>query len=228
MMNRDRALDPDRDPPCPAIRIAFADDHPLILEALDSLFRSQEDFEIVAACGSGAEALRAVRQHRPDVLILDLRMPDKTGIEVLRELAAEDLRTRTILLTEAIDEGEMLEAWRFGVRGVLLKGMATSRMVQCARKVHRGEPWLENRSAARALQELLRMESESRQAVSLLTARELEIARLIGRGLHNKEIASRLSITDHTVKSHLSHIYTKVGVDSRLALLRYGQEKGLF
>jgi DNA-binding NarL/FixJ family response regulator len=209
------------------IRLAFSDPHPLVLEGLGHVFRSQEGFEIVASCRTATEALRALRQHRPDVLICELRLPDKSGLALLEEIAAAGLPTRTVLLTASIGDGEMRDALRLGVGGVVLKDMPAQSVVQCARKVHAGEPWLENRYVARVLHKLARRESEV-PGFELLTRRELEILRLIGRGLHNKEIASRLSITGNTVKVHLSHIYAKLGVDGRLALLRLGEDKGLF
>ncbi|HEX5717088.1 MAG TPA: response regulator transcription factor [Thermoanaerobaculia bacterium] len=210
-----------------AIRLVLADDHPLILDALASLLRSADGFEVVAACASGAEAVKAVRQHRPDILILDLRMPDQDGLAVLRTLAGDSLPTRTILLTATIEESEMLEAMRLGVCGVLLKEMASASVAQCVRKVHAGERWLEKRSAARMIEKLARRDGGAREAAALLTPREHEILTLIGRGLRNKEIAARLSIREQTVKVHLSHIYAKLGVDGRLALLRYAEDKGL-
>jgi DNA-binding NarL/FixJ family response regulator len=209
------------------IRLVLADDHPLILDALAGLLRSEDGFEIVAACTSGAEALQAVRKHRPDILILDLRMPHQDGLAVLRALAGENLPTRTILLTATIEESEMLEALRLGVCGVLLKEMASASVAQCVRMVHAGERWLEKRSAARMIDKLARREGGAREAAALLTPREHEIVILIGRGLRNKEIAARLTIREQTVKVHLSHIYAKLGVDGRLALLRYAEDKGL-
>ena len=209
------------------IRLVLADDHPLILDALANLLRAEDGFEVVAACANGAEALQAVRQHRPDVLILDLRMPELSGLDLLRAMAGDDLPTRTILLTAAIEESEMLEAMRLGVRGVVLKEMASGSVVQCVRKVHAGELWLEKRSAASMIGKLARREGAARDAAALLTPREQEILILIGRGLRNKEIAAQLSIREQTVKVHLSHIYAKLGVDGRLALLRYAEDKGL-
>ncbi|MFL6290426.1 MAG: response regulator [Thermoanaerobaculia bacterium] len=209
------------------IRIVLADDHPLILDALANLLRAEEGFEVVAACPNGAGALAAVRRHRPEILILDLRMPDLNGLDVLRALAGEALPTRTILLTAAIEESEILEAMRLGVRGVVLKEMASASVVQCVRKVHAGELWLEKRSAASMIGKLARREGAGRDAAALLTPREQELLTLIGRGLRNKEIAAQLSIREQTVKVHLSHIYAKLGVDGRLALLRYAEDHGL-
>lgn len=210
-----------------AIRLVLADDHPLILDALEMLFCSQEGFEVLAACRTGTGALEAIRLHRPDVAVLDLQMPDKSGLAVLREMTAERLPTRTVLLTAVIEDAEMLEAMRLGVGGVVLKDMPASSIVQCVRKIHAGEPWLENRSATRVIEKLMRSESGSREASALLTLRELEIVRLLGQGLRNREIASRLSISANTVKVHLSHIYAKLDLDGRVAVMRYAEDKGL-
>lgn len=209
------------------IRIVLADDHPLILDALCSLLRPEHGFEVVAACANGTEALAAVQRHRPDVLILDLLMPGLDGLGVLRAMAAEGLPTRTIVLTATIEESEILEALRLGARGVVLKEMASVSVAQCVRKVHAGDLWLEKRSAAKLIGKLARREGGGREAVALLTSREQEILTLIGRGLRNKTIAAQLSIREQTVKVHLSHIYAKLGVDGRLALLRYAEDKGL-
>jgi DNA-binding NarL/FixJ family response regulator len=210
-----------------SIRLVLADDHPLILEALANLFRLQDGFEVVAACSDGTQALQEVRLHRPDILVLDLRMPGKSGLDVLREMAGEHLPTRTVLLTAMIEDAEMLEAMRLGVGGIVLKEMAPASVVLCVRKVHAGEPWLEKKSAARALDKLMRRESGAREAAGILTARELEIVRMLCRGLRNKEIAAQMTISEHTVKVHLRNIYAKLEVDGRLALMRYAEDKGL-
>jgi two-component system, NarL family, nitrate/nitrite response regulator NarL len=212
-----------------AIRLVLADDHPLILEALETLLCAEEGFEILASCQTGEETLQAVRYYRPDVLILDLRLPEKNGLEVLRTLAEERLPTRTVLLTAAIEEHEVLKALRLGARGLVLKEMASRTVAQCVRKVHAGLPWLENSLVSRSLEKLaLQQEGDrGREVARLLTPRELEIVRMIGRGLRNKEVATRLSISEHTVKVHLSHIYAKLGVDGRLALLRFAEDEGL-
>jgi len=209
------------------IRLVLADDHPLVLQALCLLFDSEKGFEVVAACQSGSEALQAVRELRPDVALLDLQMPGLSGLDVLREITAEHLPTRTVLLTGTIEDAEMHEALRLGVGGVVLKDMPPSSLVQCVKKVHAGGSWLETRSASRVIEKLMRSESGSREAAALLTDREIEIVRMLATGLRNKEIASRLSISSNTVKVHLSHIYAKVEVEGRVALMRYAEEKGL-
>jgi len=209
------------------INLVLADDHPIILDALENLCDQEKDFKVVARCVNGEETLQAVRKHRPDILVLDIRMPKKSGLEVLRQMKQENLPIRVVVLTAALDEEEVLEALNLGVAGVVLKEMAPNLLVQCIRKVHAGEQWLEKRSVGRALEKMLQREASARLLVGTLTPREVEIVRMVATGLRNKEIADKLSIVEGTVKIHLHNIYEKLGVDSRLALTLYAQEKGL-
>lgn len=210
-----------------SIRLVLADDHPPILQGLTLLLRQEPDLEVLAVCRDGEETLQAVRQFQPDVLILDILMPGKDGLAVLRELRQLEIPTRVILLTAAIDEDNLLEAMRLGVGGVVLKEMAVPLLIQCVRKVYAGDQWLERHSIGRAMEKMLRREAGTREVAKLLTPRELEIVRLAASGLRNKEIASRLMISEGTVKIHLHRSYEKLHVDSRIALLRYAQTKGL-
>lgn len=210
------------------IRVALADDHPIFLEGLDQLLRLEPDFEVVARCLDGVEALTAVRELAPDMLVLDLRMPGLDGLGVLRELARDGgPATRVVLLSAELDQDQVLEAFRLGVRGVVLKQMAPKLLVRCLRKVHAGERWLETRSTAQVLDRLLLRETGGEQAAHLLTPRELEIVRLVAEGLQNRQIAARLSITEGTVKVHVHNVYQKLQVGGRLALLRWAEEHGL-
>jgi two-component system, NarL family, nitrate/nitrite response regulator NarL len=209
------------------IRLVLADDHPLLLTGLAQLFQNEPDFEILALCADGAQALEAVRRQRPDLLILDLKMPGKDGLAVLRELHAEGSATRVILLTAALEDGEVLEAVRLGVDGVVLKEAATDVLLRAARQVHAGGQWLERRSVGHALQRTYEREAEARSVAAVLTPREVEIARLVAAGLRNKEIAKRLCISEGTVKIHLHNIYEKVKVPGRIELAFYLQKKGL-
>jgi DNA-binding NarL/FixJ family response regulator len=209
------------------IRLVLADDHPLVLNGLENLFRPQKEFEVLARCADGIETLQAVRKHRPDVLVLDIRMPGKGGLDVAREMQKEKLSTRIVLLTAVLDEEELLEAIRLGVQGIVLKEMAPSMLLSCIRKVHAGGQWVELRSAKQALEKMLRREAGAREVAGILTHQEMTIVRMIASGLRNKEIADKLHISEGTVKVHLHNIYEKLHVTSRLALLRYAQEKGL-
>ncbi|HUP65549.1 MAG TPA: response regulator transcription factor [Thermoanaerobaculia bacterium] len=207
----------------PSIRIIIADDHPIVLDGLEQLFRLEEEFEIVGRCTNGQEALDAVREKKPDVLILDLRMPLKSGLAVLRQLREEEIPTRVVVLTAALDEDEVLEAIRLGVRGVVLKEMAPRLLIQCVKKVHEGGQWLEKDSVGRALDKILRGGGQS----STLTPRELDVVRLVAEGLRNKEIAEKLLITEGTVKIHLHRIYEKLQIGGRVELSVYARDRGL-
>jgi DNA-binding NarL/FixJ family response regulator len=210
-----------------AIRLVLADDHPLILDGLEQLVRLAGDLEVVERCVTGEAALRAVQRHRPDVLVLDIRMPGLDGIGVLRAMQERGLTTRVVILTAALGESELLEAVRLGVRGVVLKEMAPRLLVQCIRKVHAGGQWVENRSVRDALASVLRREAGAREAASQLTPREIELIRMVAEGLRNREIAERLGITEGTVKAHLHNVYKKIRVETRVAVRRYAEEKGL-
>lgn len=209
------------------IRLVIADDHPLVLDGLERLFQADPDFTVVARCRDGDEALRAAREHQPDLLILDIRMPGRDGLAVLREVRNEQLPVRVVLLTAEVDEDAVVEAMRLGVRGIVLKEMAPHMLVQCVRKVHAGEQWIERRSFGRALDKMLRREAGAREAGRTLTPREIAITRMIAGGLRNKEVAEKLNISEGTVKIHLHHIYEKLGLDGRLALSLYARDRGL-
>lgn len=209
------------------IKVVMADDHPLILDALDRLFQQEADFQVVARCINGEEALTAVRAQRPELLILDLRMPKIDGLEVLRRIQKEELPTRVVLLTAAADDDEVLEAISLGVSGVVLKEMAPSTTIKCARKVCAGEQWLEKGATGRVLEKMIRREAARRQFSSVLTPRELEIIRMVAAALRNREIGEKLFISEGTVKIHLHNIYEKLGVASRTELVLFAQNKGL-
>ena len=210
-----------------SIRLVIADNHPLILDGLENLFRREPDMAVLARCRDGEETLQAVRYHQPDLLLLDIRMPRKDGLEVVQEIGKEKLPTRVVVLTAELGEKEALRLLRCGVKGILLKEMAPQLLVQCIRKVYAGGQWLERESTGRVLDQLLRREAEARELAGVLTSREIEVVCLVARGLPNKAIAKKLHLSEGTVKVHLHHVYDKLELDSRLALLHYAQERGL-
>ena len=210
----------------PPIRLVLADDHPIVLAGLTRLFSLEPDLEILGSAATGEEALRLVRELSPDVLILDIRMPDKDGLVVLREIIRERLPTRPIILT-ATDEGEVSEAIELGVAGVILKDMAPKLLVRCIREVHAGRKWLDRYSVTHAVDKLIDRQAGVRILEKTLTSRELEVARMVGMGMHNKMVADKLLITEGTTKLHLHHVYEKLKVDGRLGLMRYLQHHGL-
>ena len=209
------------------IRVVLADDHPLVLRGICAVVRGDREYPMVAECSDGQHALDAIHAHQPDVAVLDLHMPGKTGLEVLREMKASAVHTRGVLLVSQIGDEELLEATRQNVAGVVLKEMAPRLLVQCLRKVHAGEPWIERTSAARAFEKLLRRESSTRDLARLLTPREIEIVKMVARGLRNKALAGALVISEGTVKSHLHSVFEKLGVRSRAELIAYCNERGI-
>jgi DNA-binding NarL/FixJ family response regulator len=209
------------------IRVVLADDHVIVLDGLEQLFRLEPEFEVVARSTTAEAALKAVQEHRPDILVLDLVMPGHDGMWVLRELSELNLPTRTVLLTAHVEENRLVEAIRLGVWGIVLKEMAPRMLMECVRKVYAGEKWLEQQSVTRAMERMQKRESEIDRLTRLLTPRELEIVRLASEGLRNKEIGERLSITEGTVKIHLHNIYEKLGVTGRSQLILYATKHGL-
>ena len=183
------------------IRVALADDHPIVLDGLEQLFRLEPDFAIVARCRNADEALRAMRAASPHVLVLDLLMPGGGGLELLRALGDRDRGIRIVLLTAVVDDDQLLEAIRLGAHGVVLKDMAPSLLVDAIREVHAGGQWLEQGLGGRARRRLLSRETRASQAARLLSSREREIVRLAASGLRNRAIAGRLSISEALSKS---------------------------
>jgi DNA-binding NarL/FixJ family response regulator len=212
-------------PPAP-IRLVVVDDHPIVLEGLERLFRLEGDLEIVARCVNVREALEAVRLHRPDILLLDVRLPGGSGLDVLEQVRREGLPTRTVLLAGSVNQDELLEALRLGARGVVLKEMAPELLIRCLRTVHAGGRWLEDDFLSRAIEGILDKDGVARPGRLALSAREMEIVRLAATGHHNREIAETLHITEGTVKVHLHNIYEKLGVEGRVELTLYARDHG--
>lgn len=209
------------------IRIVIADDHPVVLRGLSQFLTEDRDMKVVAECSDGLSALAAVEQHAPDVLIVDLDMPQLGGIDVLRRLQLAENATPAVLFAGAISDGDVLEAMRLGVRGVLLKAMSPSLLRQCVRKVAAGGTWLEKEAVGRAMMRLLQDRGPRDEARDTLTPREIDVARMVARGLNNRDVGAALFITEGTVKTHLHAIYEKLAMKGRVQLANYAKEKGL-
>jgi DNA-binding NarL/FixJ family response regulator len=208
-----------------AIRLTLVDDHPLVLGGLQQLFQRQPDITVTAACAGADEAWAALTRDVPDVLVLDLRMPGTRGLAFLRRLSDAGLVCKTVLLTAAIDDAEVIEAVKLGVCGLVMKDSAPDQLLECVRKVHAGGHWLDHETVTRAFTTALDRESAVRETA--LTPREIEIVRMVAEGLRNRAIATRLSISEGTVKVHLHNIYEKLGVDGRLELTLCAQQQRL-
>jgi DNA-binding NarL/FixJ family response regulator len=211
----------------PKIRVVLADDHPLFLSGLENLLNTEGGFQIVSLCRDGHDALKAVQEHLPDILVLDIRMPGKDGFTVLREIRERDLPVKVVLLTGELSEQDVIRTVRLGVNGIVLKEMAPRLLVQCLRKVSTGAQWLERNSFTRAMEKLLRYEDGLEEMSRVLTGREVEVVKMVGRGLRNREIAEKLFICEGTVKIHLHNVFRKLSVQSRAQLMLYAQSKAL-
>lgn len=209
------------------VRLLLADDHPIVLDGLEQLFRLEPDFEVVGRCTRGKDVLPALLRLKPDILVLDIRMPGHDGFAVLREMEARPTGTHAVLLAATLSEEELLEAIRLDVRGVVLKEMAPRLLVECVRRVQMGGQWLEKTSAGSALEHSARRQPGGLEPPSELTSREIEIVCLAASGLRNREIAEKLSITEGTVKIHLHHVYEKLHLHGRLELSLYARDRGM-
>ncbi|MEQ1730097.1 MAG: response regulator transcription factor [Vicinamibacterales bacterium] len=206
------------------IRIAIADDHALVLHGLKRLFDGESEFDVVHCCGNGPDAISAVRTGKVDVLLLDIKMRGMSGVDVLRQLSSERVKCATVLLTAALSDADAVEGLRLGARGIVLKESSPDELLDCIRHVAKGEQWVDRETMTRALAAIARREATGDHP---LTARELEIVRMIAEGLRNKAIAERLSISEGTVKIHLHNVYEKLGLDGRLELMLHAQKHGL-
>ena len=208
-------------------RVMVADDHPIVLDGLAQLLAGNPEFEVVGLCKDGDEALSLIRKERPEIAVLDVRMPRADGIAILRAVVTEHIPTRVVLLTAQITDDEVVEAVHLGVAGMVLKETASRQLLQVLSKVAAGETSLDQKVVRRAVDKLLRARAGITQAVRVLTNRELEIVKLVATGLRNKQIADQLSITEGTVKIHLHTIFEKLGVSSRVELSNYARERSL-
>lgn len=208
------------------IRILLVDDHPIVLQGLEHLFNRQVDCEVVGCCTSAAAAVEAARTQQPDVIVLDLRMSGRDGIGLLEDLAREWLPPRTVVLTAAITDEQVGQIIARGADGLVLKEASPQELMNCVRVVHAGERWFDPQSLSRAVEDFQQRDARA-QLIQTLTSREQEVVRMVAAGLRNKEIGERLEISERTVKVHLHNIYGKLGVDGRLELLLFAQQKGL-
>lgn len=204
------------------IKVLVADDHAIFREGLRKLLQVADDITIVGEASNGVECAKMVTKLKPDILLLDLRMPDKDGLSVLAEVDLNSLPTRIIVLTAAEDERDVIRAMRLGARGAVLKQSASDVLVKSIRKVHGGEIWLDNRITAEVIDAFKKSsESGQRRETPLLSDREKEVVQLVVQGFHNREIGEKLFICEQTVKNHLHNIFDKLGISDRLELALY-------
>jgi two-component system, NarL family, nitrate/nitrite response regulator NarL len=208
--------------PKQAIRILVADDHAIFRDGLRKLLEASDDAQIVGEASNGVECTKMLGKLKPDILLLDLRMPEKDGLAVLEEFNFDSLPTRVIVLTAAEDDRDVVRAMRLGARGVVLKQSASDLLLKSIHKVYDGEIWLDNRMTAEVIDAFKKSaEAGQRREKPLLSDREKEIVQLVAQGFRNREIGEKLFISEQTVKNHLHNIFDKLGVSDRLELALY-------
>lgn len=208
----------------PDIRIAIADGRPIVRDGLRRLLDSEAGLAVVGDAADGQEAVAIVSQMKPDILLLDVDVPRLSSADVLRALAAIESSVRTILLTRTTSHTDAVAAMTLGVVGVLSEDSPTHLLFKCIRAVMRGEHWV-GREAVSGLVEALRRVTQSGQSPRLprasLTPRERDVIREVTEGATNKDIAAKFALSEQTIKNHLSNIFDKLGVSSRLELALY-------
>lgn len=208
-----------------SIRILVADDHPVVRDGLVAILSTQPDFEVVGEAGTGLEAVERAAALQPDVMLLDLEMPEMDGVEVLRRLSQANPTVQVIVFTAFDTDERILGAVQAGARGYLLKGAPRKELFDAVRVVRAGGSLLQPVVASK----LLRQVSHQSQAnqIEALTPRELEVLRLLAQGLQNKEIAAELVISERTVKFHVSSIMGKLGAGNRTEAVTLAAQQGL-
>jgi two-component system nitrate/nitrite response regulator NarP len=193
-------------------RILLADDHPMIGAALEVLLRGTE-YELIGRARSGSDALLQVQRLKPDLLLLDVNMPDGSGLEVLRQLRESKRAPTVVLLTAGMDDSQLLTADRLAPEGIVLKTSDPALLLECIEKVGKGESWVDPE-----IEERTHIAKERASRAPSLTPRERELVELVRQGLRNRDIASQLGVTEGTVKVYLHAIFDKLGVDNRTEL----------
>jgi DNA-binding NarL/FixJ family response regulator len=210
------------------IRIALADDHPVFRDGLCEILQLEEDFHLVGRASGGDEILDIVEKQRPEILLLDLFMPGRDGLDTLRLVRERYRSTKVIVLTASEDREHLVRAMQLGASGIVLKHDSTAVLIKSIRRVHAGEIWLHSSTTEAVMERSAPApaptetgyppEPEPDPLLSALTRKETEVVRMIAQGLRNREIASRMFISEQTVKNHLRAIFEKLQVSDRLEL----------
>jgi NarL family two-component system response regulator YdfI len=226
-------------PVASAIRILIADDHRIVREGLRLILESQDEFTLVGEAADGAEAVRLAEELNPDVILMDLRMPEMDGITAIQSIRSKEPQAAIVILTTYNEDDLMIRGLRAGARGFLLKDTNRESLFRTIRAAARGETLLQPEVIARVMAGMEEASSNRREAADAaspagekpsesppLSERELEVLHAVADGLRSKEIAVKLGITERTVKAHLASVYNKLGVDSRAAAIAIAAQKG--
>jgi DNA-binding NarL/FixJ family response regulator len=209
-------------------RVVIADDHAILREGLVNLLTDQPDIEVVAEANNGEDALSRVQELSPDILLLDLMMPKMDGVQVLQELSKLKMPTKAIVLTGADDDDMLTRSVQSGAAGFLLKDSASSMLLDAIRTVAAGNCWLPPGLTERLFRGISKSaQGQDSAKISLLTAREIEVLKLLGEAQSNAQIADALFISEHTVKVHVSRILDKLELETRAEAIRFAIHVGL-
>lgn len=212
----------------PPIRLILADDHQMVRAGLRMLLQTQADMEIVAEASSGQEAIELACRHEPDIVLMDVTMPDVNGMEATRELKGRCPKVRILALTIHEEEDYLFQMLEAGASGYIPKRAAPEDLIQAIHSVYRGEVFLHSSVASALVQDFLhRGEAPEEEELAALTPRELEVLIWIARGLTNKEIGERLGISPKTVAHHRDNVCKKLNLSNRAEMTRYAIRKGL-
>lgn len=218
------------------IRVLVADSHPVVLEGLRSILRSETDITIVGQALDGVETLELVTATDPDVILLELRLPRMDGLTVLRNLPSRSTKAKALLFPSSDVKDEFVEAMKLGCSGILMKHSPPALIAKSIRKIHEGEIWLDASTTATVIRQFASPSDpassgpgngKNQRDRAQLSQREREIIVLIAQGYKNKEIAEKMFITEQTVKNHLHNIFDKLGVSDRLELALYAIHNSL-
>ncbi len=217
------------------IRVVIADDHPIVRDGLKKLLGLEEDIDVVGEACDGRELLDKLDELEPDVVLLDLRMPNLDGLGALQTMQHTNrTKSKVIVLTASEDKNEFVQAMKLGCSGIVLKQTSADLIVKSIRKVYGGEIWLDSHTTAAVMRQFATVGETSGPSGggrvrerSPLSAREREIVALVAQGFKNKEMAEKMFISEQTVKNHLHNIFDKLGVSDRLELALYAIHKGL-
>ena len=204
------------------IRVVIADDHPVVRAGLQDMLSSQPDFEVVGEASTGAQAVALATQLRPDVVLMDLRMAELDGAAATAQIRSQQVNTSVLVLTTYESNADILRAVEAGASGYLLKDVQREELFSAIRTVARGKAILAPAVASRLLQQV-----QAPLLQKALSAREVEVLSLVARGASNKEVARSMHLSEATVKSHLLHLFEKLGVSDRTAAVTVALERGL-
>ena len=197
------------------IKIIIADDHTIVRQGLSHILSFEDDIEVIAEVENGHEAIEKVEALKPDLVLMDLRMPYVTGVEAIRKIREFDTQVKFIILTTFDNEDDIFEGIRSGARGYLLKDATPDELIEAIHRVKNGETLINEMMMTKLLNHISRQDSASTQQQNPLTARELEVLQFTAEGASNKDIAEKLFISVKTVKTHLTHIFDKLKARNR-------------